>query len=174
MDALRRQRTSVIACLVGGTVITFLAAWACALWAPTGGLERDRPGDIERFQSDYPGPLRHGMFTKRVSGVGLTVISATTIHDATGEVFPTLYRAGLPWRCLEGTRRLEGGRSLAAWSAPRWLQPGWLSRGETRQRILPLRPLPLGFLANVLFWAALLWTLRQLRRDEEDDSFTSP
>ncbi len=175
-DRSKDIRLDVTTNLAWGVVLSFGAAWACALWAPTGGLERNRPADVERLQSDYPGRLRQGVFTKRVSGLGLRVISAAAVDDDSGEAFPTLSLAGLPWACLEGTPRAAGGRHRAALAAPAWLQPPWPPRGEAPRRILPLQPLPLGLLVDTLFWAAMAWALGRLRRSNTDpwDPVISP
>ncbi len=75
----------------------------------------------------------------------------------TGQTFVYIYDAGLPVRCLSGTRRgvRKAGRRREVQEI-RWL---WRYPEAHQPSFFPLRPVWPGFAVNTFFYATFLWLL---------------
>lgn len=95
------------------------------------------------------------------SGITWVVLFEGTEFDLDSLQFYmcVVFRAGWPLRCLEGQRHTyaqgsgERSHTVAMWYWPNtpYLPRAWIGRP------LPLAPLPIGFLLNTVFYAALAW-----------------
>jgi hypothetical protein len=191
-ERMRRWTVKLALCLLAGAVVTWAAAWGCALWGPLkerGGTATKISGDVLAEMVEAP-PAAQG-WQREVEalesvGPGLSV-AAFVLGDSwdTGDfghfqiqgwIVDT--RAGFP-RLALGCRRVSGSttRVQHGIEAPQFFKPaspfrGWGRPGLAPSRDLPLRPLPLGFALNTLLYAAVLLglveclalTRRQVRR----------
>lgn len=163
-----RPTAVILLCLLVGIAVNVLVAWACWL-APRWRLDQEVPLSTRSWPAwigaDWPDPA-----TTRTSWNTYVTLTRTRSADRVprqfaGDAPATVYAqwsAGLPFRSM--------GVSYAVDFRPQPGPPIEVSRGELsmtpwltgrlgRQQTLPSRPLVLGFIVNILIYAAPPWAL---------------
>lgn len=164
---------SVLALLVTGAILTVASAWASAYWSPVPALAVSLPGP-HWPAAPPPGWPERPTDLVTASALGVTWRGATTAHawglDQDAARRQWAMSAGLPFRALGCVRNMEPTTSAA--QGFHWVESGpqtpggWregISVGRTgsrSRRVLPLQPVPAGFLADTVAWAAAVWALR--------------
>jgi len=185
MPKTRSPKRLLIAAAVyfaAGAVVTVLVAWGFGVWGSPdpdprwdGSYESWResaaPGEALPLERCLEfGPMLRPVLTSALDGttrgLGLFRWRGTGVHDggfmleAEGEVVAVgeLHRTGWPMLALRTDRcpTLNPSRWRSAWQPPDWLMLDFYPLGQTRPP-LPLRPEPVGFAVNTVFYAALLW-----------------
>ncbi len=177
---MKRLATTLLFLLVIGTVINVAVTWALAIWTGsvtfdaqlTASLRRQRfeaEGRSDRLQQEG------AWIDQALRGAGLDLV--IVMREQPTEIVH-LYRAGWPFRAMEGESRPT--TTEYAWAVP--LSSVVTLRAElpsatdkvltsTAARIVPLRPVWLGFLGNTVLYAVVAmgmigcaWLVRRFLR----------
>ncbi len=177
----RRLALTAALCLLGGAAATVLVAWGFGLWGTVravydSGLATLKEGRITPNES-YPAgfasvnlstcrwaldalPKSGVLAQARDQGPGIVDI-LVGVNDSS----VLIHRTGWPLSALE-FRAVARGTSVfsvtnrTGWNAPEWLSRQRYHSGPSGGRYsVPLRPIPLGFTLDTLFYAAILAAL---------------
>lgn len=155
----------VVACVVVGVVVNVLVAWGLALWTP---VRMGSPLDLAI--SSWPAPAPSGwpspVTQQRYGGIGWTWRMA--IVDAEGTTYGmSRVDFGLPCRTLSYAQAgtIYSGRAGAMskirlaglWAAWELLDVSWQRGLSTRERVVPLRPIWVGSVANIGLYGTAAW-----------------
>jgi hypothetical protein len=176
---MRRLLLKVGLCLLLGAIVNVGVAWSCALFSPirgSMGIARQLFNHhVEHWTTDTTG--------LRMEAQDSSDVSAGTPGTPTGGT--VRYRAGLPMRSMTGERDVMNANAGAGAGStlicPAWAKTPLPAKAKdhfvapaSMQRLLPVRPIPLGFAVNtgayaslcagVLFGASGLRRLRRQRR----------
>ena len=174
---MRRRVVGILTFALCGALATFTVAWACALWAPNTPFPDPTtvsPGDIP-YPRAAPAEWSSPFLAQHSSSFGSSFIGAAaqvapgqiTTYEHVSAVGQSVFQFGWPFRALEYEARLY---MLDPPSGPPSSHPihfvgdvgevpTSLVPSEHRLRRLPIRPICAGFIANTLFYAAILWLL---------------
>lgn len=176
--------TFVVFALIG-SVINVAVAWVCALWAPGGGqggttvtgapdamqywyaankpwsLDKSYTGVIEETSAEYVGL---GWRQQRLWEPSMNVPQGPVPigfwrRPQVASAFRTY--CGWPLYCLYGeqwTRYVDGSEqyeTIYRYASALSIEKGMVARESAR--ILPLRPIWLGFVINTVFFGGILW-----------------
>ena len=177
---MKRRLLIIAICLLLGAIVNVAVAWALAIWTGsvtfdaqlTASLRRQRfeaEGRSDRLQQEG------AWIDQALRGAGLDLVIVKREQPA--EIVH-LYRAGWPFRAMEGESRPT--TTEYAWAVP--LSSVVTLRAElpsatdkvltsTAARIVPLRPVWLGFLGNTVLYAVVAmgmigcaWLVRRFLR----------
>ncbi len=170
---MRRRLLIAAIFLLAGAVVNVGVAWGCALWSPSTpgtSIGSNPQEDQAWFLDRAPPPPRTDWIaphTRPDAGPGFELIDcfSVSLDPAASSALARAIRirSGLPLVSLEGSRWWN-----AVYSSPRprtwnrYLNAALEPPPELRpryKRLLPLRPLWIGFTANSLSYGLLLWLL---------------
>lgn len=154
-------RRQVIIPLAGAVLLNALVAFGCGLWSPRTAADGSRPRAKEVLTARYPrlpGAVRCSSSRKKALGRSDELFLAIVTVPNSGEAASLAVheiRLGWPMHAFAGEHHF--GTYLDRHSL-RWavLMPPWAGRTE---RLLGYRPLPAGFVVDVVVLAVLLWVL---------------
>jgi hypothetical protein len=158
LTAMRAGVIAIIGCILAGSVLNVFIAHYCLLhhsppfsvWPHQSAQEYwNRYAENSKLH----GPARFHHISAAI-GCDFFIIDASPMN--LGDNAPPrmmITRAGIPFRSFEGMHSW-GGVTPAFKSAipitPRKLNVAWVS-------VLPAGPVPLGFVANTIFYAGMVW-----------------
>ncbi|MBM4112130.1 MAG: hydrogenase maturation nickel metallochaperone HypA [Phycisphaerae bacterium] len=169
---MTRKRTrlistgSVIAWLATGAVLTVAVAWGCALWSSPAASEvvfvEEDGAWLRGVPADWP---VSPSFVKRQSARGF--IQEFQHHPVGDGYFVRhfdqyAWLAGWPMLALTGAANKVNDSAGGVFAAPGTLElvaaieisfDPWMDRGN---RVIPLLPIPIGFVVDTLFWGAIV------------------
>ena len=177
--SLYRRAICVAWWLLGGAVVSAVVAWGCASlqsvpWER--GLGNERYDYVFRWPREVPSTWPSAFSESRGTAIGVTMLSVNGgfVGDVgTRRCMIEVWEFGWPFRCLDwesrkvvsGSNMMDAGwltdeNSVLEWSYRHgithpWLKPTlmpypWVPR-------LPLRPMPLGFVTDAVFYASPLF-----------------
>ena len=161
--------------LLLGAIVNVAVAWAIVLWTPQeptvpGMAVLPKPIPWPRpVPTDWPAPQRQTSgetwgLSQLLTQALVQPLDAPRSPGAVSGWGMSLFQAGWPCRCVEAqvaeVKRM--GVPVRTDFRPAVKLPEtlhFLRVREARYRVLPLRPIWLGFAINTLFYAAILWML---------------
>jgi hypothetical protein len=152
--ALRRWILKLALCLLAGAMITWGAAWGCALWMPPAG---QRPSDLPPVSMGLPEDLAKGWTDAQLSWVYWSPVHETRVwhifySEGPGRTL-SLTDFGWPFHSMHGARGsplYDLIRRSTLLRPPSWLLPNERCLG------LPVTVLPRGFAINTLIAAGVV------------------
>ena len=151
---MKRRLLTIAIFLLAGAVVNVAVAWGCAVWVPTHNSQRVlAEHETDSIFELIPRPDNYDyllVFHSMAFGVTKTEVVAGFFGSTPNLALPTRYAAGWPLRSLQGAWRWRD-QLVSAVLTPDWFPASW------GRRVLPLRPIWLGFVFNTLFFAAVLW-----------------
>ncbi len=186
----RRLLMPVVASILGGGLVSILVAWTCAAFSPTTAREHQECWDRDRGKRLWVGTTpdewkeppsseywRDGLGVSEWWQTGHIVREG----DAPAFAVQASLTAGWPLKCLIASRNETSTEYVAAPEA--WVNvdrppygpglavpAGWGPEETEFGRVLPLRPLWVGFAIDSVVWGGALLLLRRLVRVLCDDS----
>jgi hypothetical protein len=184
----RRLRTLVVFLLLGA-IVTVAVAWMCAIYGDSStGVEAREPNVKEPEYWRNRAPANWDFVPRAIvinRGIG---INLTRIANPPGKVYfdwrygsywpaffsYTLYGVAAPGTGDDEVLVLQSGWPVASLQAECWIgRPGSATRSNvgnhcfqcilverrTGQKLLPLRPIVIGFAVDSLFYSAGIWIL---------------
>jgi hypothetical protein len=174
---MRRHILIVAACLVTGAFLTLATSFSIVATSPVPikqsplyfGTTSPHAGSpwIEPAPPDWPGPIEDyrisggGMWTYQAWGGMVPEYMAVGYRPTVGML---CVRVGFPFPAMAWSERYDRRENpighwdpCAASAWERGVTPGWVSNTVPDGPRIPLRPMPLGFLANSLLYALVIW-----------------
>ncbi len=165
LPVMHRRLLNVLIVVLVGALLSIALAWRCAAIGRGGSLDTLSPANASELWSRYVphhAPPQSIWADTRI-GSGITRVFLSEASPVESDSFQfymcVVTRAGWPLRCLEGqVHHYAQGSTERSHTVAVWYLPGtaYLPRAWSRQP-LPLSPLPIGFLLNTVFYAALAW-----------------
>ena len=148
---MKRVRVIMLFLLLGA-IVNVAVAWGCALWSVLAPLSvPPKNSTVLRARVDPDFEVIH-----RRAGIGLdiTVVTGGQVIETGMSGSATVYEAELPWRAMTEWRGALTDHQVFV-RAPDWMYP---IQSMFDRRFLPPRPLWLGFAANTVLLALVLWS----------------
>jgi hypothetical protein len=160
LPPMKRHLLIIAICLPAGAVVNVAVAWSCAYWwdqiiaisSPMGHRSAQLSPTPWRVTVPAGWPQRPTSEVARVSAWYAFVDQVSVVEDQTTYSLSE-FRFGFPAKSLS-CYQLSSGR--LAWWSHSW---SFAMEAPGGTYPLPTRPLWLGFAANTLFYATLLWLL---------------
>ncbi len=164
---MKRRLAKLVVFLLLGAVVNVAVAWGCAIRSPNFiqqnvvPLSRSLLARELRVNNPSDIALASEFESRRLGCLRLLSETDWPHHDSAGTGWRLyagvcIIEAGWPFRVFDGEAQyIDGGQTYL--HAVRWPPRGEIT--YIGRDFLPVRPLWTGFLANVIFYAAMLWLL---------------
>ncbi len=170
----RRFIARALVLLIMGAAVNIAVAWGCALWSPLGKTtyvreSEDIRGSVVEVPRDMGRPIKSSIvYTTKARGLHISARDDLSRLEGGSFVYTDsasfACSAGWPFHSMHGSRTFYPTHGDSTLLAPPWpkiemapMVTGLFTRPGPMHRALPTVPIALGFAANSLIYAAILF-----------------